>query len=377
MTDPHAHPTPVLQSRPNPTLLSVVIPCYNEEAVLPLLRERLEAFFASLPGRAEAVLVNDGSRDRTLEILLAWAHEDPRIKVVSLAGNFGHQTAVTAGLDYAAGDAVVIMDADLQDPPEVVHAMIERYCAGYDVVYGKRVERAGESVFKKFTAWAFYRVMQRVVHRDLPSDAGDFRLVSRAALDAVRAMREQHRFLRGMFAWVGFAQTAVEYKRAERAAGETKYPLHKMLKLAWIAALSFGPAPLRLVFVMALLVALFAVGYTAFTVLAPLLGFTLVAGWSSQIVLTCLIGAAVLVGIGMVGEYVARIYEEVKGRPLYLVARSANVEAGVLPPAYETGPHASVAVHAQVEAKPHAPRMIHDDLATQSTATSTAKEGAA
>ncbi|USN99884.1 MAG: glycosyltransferase family 2 protein [Phycisphaeraceae bacterium] len=341
-----------LEPRPHPTLLSVVIPCYNEEAVLPLLRERLIAFFEALPGRAEAVFVNDGSRDRTLEMLLAWSRDDPRIKVVSLASNFGHQIAVTAGLDYAAGDAVVIMDADLQDPPEVVLQMIDRYCAGYDVVYGKRVERAGESGFKLFTAWVFYRLMRRLVHRDLPADAGDFRLVSRRALDAIRAMREQHRFLRGMFAWIGFPQTAVEYKRAERAAGETKYPLRKMLRLALIAALSFGPSPLRLVFVIAALVALFAVGYTAYTVLLPLMGVAAVPGWSSQIVLTCLIGASVLFGIGMVGEYVARIYEEVKGRPLYLVARSANIEAGVLPPGPADKPQAST----EIENKPRGPR---------------------
>src|SRR5215467_12926421 len=218
----------ILNSRPYPDTVSLVIPVYNEAAVLPLLRQRLSHFADSLPCQLEIIFVNDGSSDQSTELLMAWAADDARVRVLGFARNFGHQIAVTAGLDHASGDAVVVLDADLQDPPEVIHAMLFQYCRGYDVVYGRRTVRKGETVFKRFTAWAFYRLMRAAIHPDLPADAGDFRLISRRCLNALAQMRETHRFLRGMISWVGFPQTAVDYEREPRAAGTTKYPLRRM-----------------------------------------------------------------------------------------------------------------------------------------------------
>jgi dolichol-phosphate mannosyltransferase len=315
-----------LTPRPDPRLLSLVLPVYNEAAVLPLLRRELTDFIATLPVSAEVVLVNDGSSDSSLKLLLEWADDDDRIRVVGLARNFGHQVAVTAGLDVARGDAVVVMDADLQDPPAVVLDMLREYRRGYDVVYGQRVNRAGESPFKRFSAWAFYRLMQRFVHKSLPIDAGDFRLISRPCLDAVRSMRETHRFLRGMVAWVGFPQTAVKFERPARAAGDTKYPLRRMLHFAWTAALSFSPAPLRVSFAFAVLVSMVGMGEAVYAVVRKLLGFPVEPGWTSLLIVVCLIGAGILLSIGVLGEYVARIFEEVKGRPLYVVSVSSNLD---------------------------------------------------
>jgi dolichol-phosphate mannosyltransferase len=314
-----------LQPRELPGLLSVVIPVYNEQEALPFLRARLTKFVDGLPCRVEIVLVNDGSVDDTLGLLLEWANEDPRVKVFNLARNFGHQIAVTAGLDHAEGDAVVLMDADLQDPPEVIEAMLAEYCKGYDVVYGQRTSRAGESAFKRFTAWLFYRLMRTLVHRDLPADAGDFRLVSRPCLQAVQSMRETHRFLRGMIAWVGYPQTSVPYARDSRVAGETKYPFHKMLRLAWTAAVSFSPTPLRVSFLFGVLIAGLGMIQAANAVIRGLLGLYVVPGWSSMIVVTCLIGGAILISIGVLGEYVGRIFEASKQRPLYLIASQTSV----------------------------------------------------
>ena len=213
-----------LNSRVDPVLLSLVIPVYNEAAMLPMLRRELTAFADGLPMASELIFVNDGSSDDSLQQLLKWSTEDRRVKIMGLARNFGHQVAVTAGLDAARGDAVVVLDADLQDPPAVILEMLREYRNGYDVVYGQRMTRHGETIFKRASAWAFYRLMQKFVHKSLPIDAGDFRLISRPCLDALRSMRETHRFLRGMVAWVGFPQTAVLFERPPRAAGDTKYP---------------------------------------------------------------------------------------------------------------------------------------------------------
>ncbi|MBM3381664.1 MAG: glycosyltransferase family 2 protein [Betaproteobacteria bacterium] len=328
----------MLNPRANPALLSIVIPCYNEEEVVPLLRREIEAFAATLPCAVEFIFINDGSRDRTLVVLDDWAKTDPRVRLLGFARNFGHQTAVTAGLDVAQGDAVVIMDADLQDPPKVVHEMLARFREGYDVVYGQREERAGETTFKKITAWAFYRLMKKLVHPDLPVDAGDFRLVSRECLNALQSMRETHRFLRGMVAWVGFPQTAVLYKRDARAAGETKYPLRKMLTFAWTAALSFSPLPLRVSLLLGILTALIGFFAGLYALVVAIihfffadLGIPYSSGWASIMTLLCLVGGAILVGIGILGEYVARIYDEIKARPLYLVSYRRNVETPSAP----------------------------------------------
>jgi glycosyltransferase involved in cell wall biosynthesis len=311
--------------------LSLVIAIYNEQDALPFLRERLTSFVNTLACRTEIILVNDGSSDGSLEALADWAEADPRVKVLNLARNFGHQAAATAGLDCAAGDAVVLLDADLQDPPEVIHAMLDLYCRGYEVVYGRRISRAGETAFKKATAWLFYRMMRLLVHRDLPADAGDFRLISRPCLNAVAAMRETHRFLRGMVAWVGFPQTSVPYARDPRVAGRTKYPLWKMLHLAWTAAVSFSPTPLRLSFALGALVAAIGMVQAVNALVRTALGLPVAPGWSSLIVVTCLIGGAILISIGVLGEYVGRIFEATKGRPIYVVASTLAKQDRTVP----------------------------------------------
>ena len=317
----------VLNSRPYPDRVSLIIPVYNEADVLPLLRQRLSQFADSLPCQLEMILVNDGSSDRSMELLMAWAADDARVKVLGFARNFGHQIAVTAGLDYASGDAIVVLDADLQDPPEAIHAMLFQYCRGYDVVYGRRTVRKGETIFKRFTAWAFYRLMRAAIHRDLPTDTGDFRLISRRCLNALAQMRETHRFLRGMISWVGFPQIAVEYERDPRAAGKTKYPLRALLRFAWTAAISFSPLPLRISFGFAVILALIALTQAINAVVRTALGLYTVPGWTSLMVVLCLIGSAILISIGVLGEYIARIFEENKHRPLYVITEAINFPA--------------------------------------------------
>jgi dolichol-phosphate mannosyltransferase len=306
-----------------------VIPVYNEAEVLPLLRDRLSPFMDRLGTLVELILVNDGSSDQTVDALHAWVEEDARVTLLNLARNFGHQAAVTAGLDHATGDAIVVMDADLQDPPEVIHQMLAEYCRGYDVVYGKRIARNGETLFKRWSAWAFYRIMRTMIHRDLPKDVGDFRLISRRCLDAVASMRETHRFLRGMISWAGFPQTAVTYARDARAAGVTKYPMWKMLRFAWTAAVSFSPLPLRLSFGLGVLLALVGGAQAVNGLVQYALGLYIVPGWTSLMVVVCLIGSAILISIGVLGEYVGRIFEESKGRPLYIVADAVNTRSNI------------------------------------------------
>jgi polyisoprenyl-phosphate glycosyltransferase len=314
----------ILSPRDNPHLFSLIVPIYNEQEVLPLLIARLEQLLAKLSFPTEVILVNDGSSDGSIHQLSELAQRDPRFKVLSFARNFGHQIAATAGLDAASGDAVVLMDADLQDPPELIFEMLDRYREGYDVVYAQRVKRTGETFFKRFSAWLFYRLMSTLVYKDLPPDTGDYRLVSRRCLNALLEMRETHRFLRGMVSWVGFPQIAVPFVRAPRAAGETKYPLRKMLKFAWIAAISFSPAPLRASFLAGFLLLAVGLGYGAYAVTRELLGFPMVRGWTSLILLNCITGGALMISIGVLGEYVARIFEEIKGRPLYIVSDRFN-----------------------------------------------------
>jgi glycosyltransferase involved in cell wall biosynthesis len=298
---------------------------YNEEAVVPLLRNALDRFMGQVSGATEVILVNDGSSDSTLEQIANWAEHDPRIKVVHLSRNFGHQLACTAGLDFASGDAVVVIDADLQDPLDVVHEMIRRYCEGYDVVYGQRRAREGETLFKRFSAWVFYRLMKSMVHKDLALDAGDFRLISRDCLDGLVQMRETHRFLRGMMAWVGYAQIGVLYDRSPRVAGETKYPLRKMLSFAWTAATSFSILPLRASTMLGVIVTIFGLEEALRAVLAHVFRWYSVPGWTSLMVAISVIGGTLLMSIGILGEYVGKLYEQAKDRPLYLVARTLNL----------------------------------------------------
>ena len=326
---PAAHQ--VLQPRGNPSLLSLVIPLFNESEMVPILRARLERFLSELPCPAEVILVNDGSVDETLDLLMEWASLDARVKVIALARNFGHQAAATAGLDFAAGDAVILMDADLQDPLDVIPEMLLRYRQGYDVVYGQRSSRARESVFKRFTAWAFYRIMRTWVHPNLPVDCGDFRLISRRCLDVLRSMREQHRFLRGMVAWIGFSQIAVRYDRPSRAAGATKYTLKKMTRLAWDAMISFSTLPLRSILYVGVVIAFLGLAWGAYSVASYLIFGDNIRGWTSLMSVLCVIGGIILVSNAIIGSYVGQIYEEIKQRPLYIVSSAVNFAPAAAP----------------------------------------------
>ncbi len=298
---------------------SLVIPVFDEAEILPILHERLTAVMARAGVSYEILLVNDGSRDGSWEIMTELASRDAHVCAVNLSRNHGHQLAITAGIDHARGEAVVVMDADLQDPPEVVLEMLERFRQGYDVVYGQRVRRHGETVFKRATAAMFYRIVRALTSVDLPVDTGDFRLMSRRAVNALRQLRERNRFVRGMVAWVGFRQTAVLYERAPRAAGETKYPLWKMVRFANDAIFSFSFAPLRIASAVGLIVSATSFMFAAFAVYAHLFTTRSLPGWTSLMVGVVFLGGVQLVCLGIIGEYLGRVYDEVKGRPLYLV----------------------------------------------------------
>jgi len=314
-----------MQQRPE---LSVIIPIYNEAAVIGELQRRLAETMATLSEKVrswEVIFINDGSRDDSLVMLRAMAAAEPRYKVVSFARNFGHQLAITAGMDMADGDAVVVMDADLQDPPEVVVQMIDRWREGFDVVYGVRRSRAGETLFKRATAAAFYRILRWMLGGiSIPADAGDFRLMSRTVVLTMRALRERHRFVRGMVSWVGFKQSALLYDRDARFAGETKYPLSKMLRFAVDAITSFSILPLRLASWLGVGAALVAIVYALFVVYVKVFLGGTVQGWATIIIAVALGTSAQLFMTGILGEYVGRIYEEVKRRPLYITAELLN-----------------------------------------------------
>ncbi|HXS76121.1 MAG TPA: glycosyltransferase family 2 protein [Terracidiphilus sp.] len=324
MPDTNSH---LLQERPYPSCLSLVIPLFNEEASAPFLYTALNKFMTEVSCETEVVLVNDGSTDRTLGIISQWASNDPRIKVVTLSRSFGHQAALTAGLDYATGDAIVTMDADLQHPLHVIHRMLERYCEGYDVIYGQRQVSPGETWFKRFTSWLFYRFMRTFIYEGLPADSGDFRMLSRPCLNGLQEMRETHRFLRGMVAWVGFPQIGVPYEQMERVAGSSKYTIRKMVTLAWTAATSFSALPLKISITLGIFVTLGGLGEGIHALMAVFFHWYVVPGWTSLIVLVSVLGGATLVSIGLLGEYVGKLYEQAKNRPLYLVSRTVNVAA--------------------------------------------------
>ena len=301
-------------------LLSVVVPCYNEEEVIGETIRRLQAFCADLADmQVELVFVDDGSRDRTRELLRAFAATDARVRVIGFARNFGHQIAVTAGIDAACGDAVVLIDADLQDPPEVVHEMVAKWREGYDVVYGTRTERPGESAFKLATARAFYRLLNRLSDVPIPLDTGDFRLMSRAVVETLKAMPERDRFVRGMVSWVGFRQIALPYRRAERFAGESKYPLSKMLRFATDCILSFSIKPLQMSVTLGSLAAALAMSGIAYALYLRIFTSVWVEGWTALMIAVLFLGGVQLICVGILGEYIGRIYNEVKRRPLYVV----------------------------------------------------------
>lgn len=311
---------------PNNPTYSLVFPVFNEEAVLPLLFHRLDRVLADLDGPAEVILVDDGSTDCTSIILAARARDDSRYRYIGLSRNFGQQAAMTAGLDAARGEAVILMDADLQDPPEIIHQMIEKWREGYEIVYARRAQRAGESKFKLATARLFYQLMSKLSSVEIPQNTGDFRLVDRKALEVFRSMREQDRFVRGMFAWVGFRQYALEFNREERAAGETKWPISKLVKLAVNGLVSFSDAPLRLALWMGACVSALAMLYGSYVIIYRLVSADFVPGWASTIVVVAFLGGFNMLLTGILGIYVGRIHNEVKRRPLYIVGRTAGFE---------------------------------------------------
>jgi dolichol-phosphate mannosyltransferase len=322
------------------TLLSVVAPVYNEVALIDEFYARV---CAALEGIAfELVLVDDGSKDGTDAALERIAETDPRVRVVFLSRNFGHQTALTAGLDHARGDAVVMLDSDLQDPPELIPKMLDHWNAGCDVVYAVREHREGESRFKLATARWFYRLFDWLTQVELQHNSGDFRLLDRRALDALLSMRERNRFLRGMTVWVGYTQAAVPYRRDPRYAGETKYTIAKMVKFSLDAISSFSHRPLQLATLFGFIVS--TVAFVAIPIVVALrIGGSYLPGFSSLTIAVLLLGGIQLIAIGIIGEYVGRIYDEVKGRPLYVVRARRNMPDpdAVEQPLAAVGPHVS------------------------------------
>ncbi len=304
----------------NNSLLSVVIPCYNEEEVIEETIKRLKIFCQELDNlEVELIFIDDGSHDRTRHHLKVFAAEDNRVRIIGFARNFGHQIAVTAGIDAANGDAVVLIDADLQDPPEVIHKMVAKWREGFDVIYGTRTERPGESAFKLATARGFYRLLNRLSDVQMPLDTGDFRLMGRAVVDTLRAMPERDRFVRGMVSWVGFKQTALPYRRAERFAGETKYPLRKMLRFATDGILSFSTKPLQLSVGLGMVSAALSLIGIVYALYLRIFTSIWVEGWTALMIAILFIGGIQLISVGILGEYVGRIYNEIKKRPLYVV----------------------------------------------------------
>lgn len=307
---------------------SIVIPIYNEQESLPALVDRLRTVMDQLDGPAEVVLVDDGSRDASYQVMIGANRRDPRFKIVQLSRNFGHQIAITAGMDLAAGQAVVVMDADLQDPPEVIPELVARWQEGFDIVYAVRERREGETIFKRKTASVFYGLQRHLAEIDQPAEVGDFRLVDRRALDAFLQMRERNRYVRGMFSWIGFRQTAVPYTRASREAGQSKYPLRKMVRLALDGFIGFSTAPLRVALTVGLVMAVGAVLYGIALIAMKLAGISYVPGYASVLVTITFLSGVQLIVIGMVGQYVARIYDEARARPLYLVREARGFTRG-------------------------------------------------
>ena len=302
-----------------PVRLSIVVPVYNEQEVLPEFHRRVCGVLAGLEGSSEIIYVNDGSRDNTLAVLQELRRNDPRVSIVDLSRNFGKEIALTAGLDHARGLATVVIDADLQDPPELIPELVKQWNAGYDVVYAKRTERSGETWVKKLTAKLFYRLIKRVGEVAIPEDSGDFRLLSRRALDALKQLREQHRFMKGLFAWIGYPQQAVLYRRDARFAGITKWNYWKLWTLALEGITSFTTAPLKIATYAGVLAALLGFVFALFIVYKTLVYGDPVRGYPSLMVIVLFLGGIQLLALGVIGEYLGRMYTETKHRPLYLV----------------------------------------------------------
>ena len=304
-------------------VLSIVVPVLNEAQTIPLLLSSLHDALKEVTW--EVIFVDDGSTDDTWNVLERSALTDPHIKMLRFSRNFGHQAAVTAGLDFASGNAVVVMDADLQDPPELLPRMLKLYYEGYDIVSPQRISRDAETSFKKWTATIFYRLLSRMADQQLTPDVGDFRLFSRRAVLAIRSMREQHRYMRGMAAWLGLKEAVIPFERRKRAAGHTSYSLFKMLRFAWTGVSSFSAFPLRISVAAGCLLSCAGFLYLLYVVYLALWTKELVPGWASVVALQCAFSGMILLALGAIGDYVARTYEEAKGRPLYVVSELCNV----------------------------------------------------
>lgn len=298
---------------------SVVVPVYNEEAVAKKCYERLTTVMESMRESYELLFINDGSRDRTEEIIEAFVKEDSRVRLVTFSRNFGHQAAISAGIDLSQGQAVIIIDADLQDPPEVIPDMVKKWKEGYDVVYGKREKRKGESVFKRATAKLFYRFLASQTDVDIPLDTGDFRLIDRKVCDVLSGLTEKNRYVRGLVSFAGFRQIGVSYVREERFAGETKYPFKKMLNFAMDATTSFSRKPLKIAGYMGSLLSVASFVYLFVALYQKLFTDRTVSGWASIVSIMLLFNGVTLMILGIMGEYIGRIYDEVKNRPLYII----------------------------------------------------------
>ncbi|HMO01770.1 MAG TPA: glycosyltransferase family 2 protein [Oligoflexia bacterium] len=308
-----------MRSREKPNSISVVAPCFNEAEGIPELLKRLTAVLKDLSNQYEIILIDDGSTDQTWSVIKESRSLYPQLKGIKLSRNFGHQLALTSGLDQAKGEVVLIIDADLQDPPELLPEMLDKWRQGYDVVYGQRSVRQGEPKLKKLFAYGFYRILSRIAKIEVPRDTGDFRLIDRRALDALNSLRERHRFVRGMVSWVGFKQCPIFYERPPRFAGETKYPFKKSLKLAFDAITSFSYMPLRAASFLGVWVSIFAFFYIAVVIVLKFLGINF-PGYTSIMASILLLGGVQLIVLGILGEYVGRIFEQGQNRPLYIIS---------------------------------------------------------
>lgn len=298
---------------------SVIVPMFNEEAVIEYTYQRLKAVMDTTGQCYELIFINDGSKDRTVELMKQMVDKDDKVRLIDFSRNFGHQIAITAGMDYAQGEAIVVIDADLQDPPEVILDMIDKWKEGYEVVYGRRLKRKGETLFKKLTALAFYRVLRSMTNVDIPLDTGDFRLIDRKVCDVLRGLKEKNRFVRGLISWIGFKQTSVEYVREERFAGETKYPLKKMIGFALDGITSFSYKPLKIASYLGFFLSIGSFVYLLIIIGQRLFTNTTVEGWTTIVALNLLFNGIILILLGVIGEYIGRIYDESKDRPLYIV----------------------------------------------------------
>ncbi|MGM0882621.1 MAG: glycosyltransferase family 2 protein [Bacillota bacterium] len=298
---------------------SIIVPMYNEEEVIEFTYDRLKQVMDGTEEPYELIFVNDGSHDRTVELITMICNFDPSVRLINFSRNFGHQIAISAGMDYAQGDAIVVIDADLQDPPEVILEMIAKWKEGYEVVYGKRLKRKGETVFKKVTAKIFYRTMRILTNVDIPVDTGDFRLIDRKVCDVLRGLKEKNRFVRGLVSWIGFRQTMVEYEREERFAGDTKYPLKKMISFAVDGITSFSHKPLKIATYVGFTLSIGSFLYLIVVIFQKLFTGSTVAGWASIVAVNLLFNGIILMLLGLIGEYIGRIYDESKNRPLYIV----------------------------------------------------------